>query len=149
MKIIDGRQYKMENNEIKENLKYLESITKLDDYVDGEKNTKKGIIAYYIVNKIAYRIFHSKEGFMHFRISKDEVCKDEDILYQLYEIEKFFKPNFNVLELGFGQASNLYFLANRNSNVNFTGVDLCPGNKKKIFKNFNLIKLYYNYLYIF
>lgn len=96
----------------------------LDRYIDGEKNSLKEIWSYYKVNKWAYTHFHSQDGFMHFRISRNGAFSDEDVYYQPDTVASFIKDGDNVLELGFGNGSNLLYLAHCFPGAHFTGKDL-------------------------
>lgn len=88
---------------------------------------------------LLFRIFGSKDGFMHIGLSKNDFY-EKNRGYELFQpalINKFIhakKPKY-VLELGCGQGTNLIYLANKNSTVTFWGIDLNPSintyNRKK------------------
>lgn len=96
----------------------------LDKYIDGEKNSLQKIKSYYEVNKWAYNHFHSHDGFMHFRISRNGAFSDEDVYYQPDTVASFIHDGDQVLELGFGNGSNLLYLARCFPAAHFTGKDL-------------------------
>lgn len=96
----------------------------LDKYIEGEKNSLQEIQSYFKVNKWAYRHFHSQDGFMHFRISRNGAFSDEDVYYQPDTVAGYIKDGDNVLELGFGNGSNLLYLAHCFPGAHFTGKDL-------------------------
>ena len=96
----------------------------LDKYIDGEKNSLQEIQSYFKVNKWAYRHFHSQDGFMHFRISRNGAFSDEDVYYQPDTVASYINDGDNVLELGFGNGSNLLYLAHCFPGAHFTGKDL-------------------------
>ena len=54
----------------------------LEKLIKGEKNSLAQIRNYFRVSHWAYKLFHSQDGFMHFRISKSGVFTDEDIYHQ-------------------------------------------------------------------
>lgn len=96
----------------------------LDKYINGEKNSLQEILSYYTVNKWAYRHYHSQGGFMHFRISRNGTYSDEDVYYQPDTVATYIKDGDHVLELGFGNGSNLLYLAHSFPTASFTGKDL-------------------------
>jgi len=99
-------------------------LINLDKYINGEKNSLQEIKSYYKINKWAYTHFHSQDGFMHFRISRNGTYSDEDVYYQPDTVAKYIKDDDNVLELGFGNGSNLLYLAHSFPTARFTGKDL-------------------------
>ncbi|MCL2371309.1 methyltransferase domain-containing protein [Candidatus Saccharibacteria bacterium] len=127
----------------KENLAYLEEIIDLDWYLEYDQNLGKGVKLYYALNKLAYRVFHSKDGFMHFRVSKNGEYNESDVMYQVDKIASLIKPGDSILELGFGQGANLFALAEDYKDVDFTGVDLFPTYKKNSHENVKLLKQNY------
>ena len=104
----------------------------LDKYIQGEKNSLEQILSYYSINDWAYRRFHSQDGFMHFRISKNGCFTDEDIYYQPDSVSEYIKADDVVMELGFGRGSNLLYLAHCHPDTHFIGVDLAPLKGKDI-----------------
>ena len=72
---------------------------------------------------------------MHFRVTKGDIVKDEDILYQPNVISKYIKKNDKVLELGSGQGANITYLAKLHPDASFIGIDLYPKLKKNAPKN--------------
>ena len=123
----------------------LEKIKKFIDcnwFLENNVSIKK----YYKVNKKAYRFFHSKRGFMHMKISfngKMQDCGDE---YQPNTVMKYINEKTkHILELGCGQGANLYYLAIKNKDIKFTGIDLYPSIDKKL-ANVTLISADYHSL---
>lgn len=79
---------------------------------------------------LLFRLFGSREGFMHIGLSKYGDYK-KNRGYELFQpalINKFIyaKHAMHVLELGCGQGANLNYLAYKNPNVLFWGIDLYP-----------------------
>ena len=108
-----------------------------ENFFQNDNDTKK----YYKTNKIMYRIFHSKNGFMHMKVANNEGIKD--ILYQPQTVLNKINSNTErILELGCGQCSNLKFLAPKNKDISFTGIDLTPGTCKQ--KNVEVLKMDYH-----
>ena len=83
----------------------------LEKLITGEKNSLAQIRNYFRVSHWAYKLFHSQDGFMHFRISKSGAFTDEDIYHQPDAIADYIKAGDTVLELGCGQGANLLYLA--------------------------------------
>ena len=130
METLDGKYsnlrekiYKMEN-ELKINL---------DKLMEGETNSVENIQAYYKLTDFAFKKFHSKYGFMHFHVSKNGEFSPEDGFYQPNTVARFIKPGDKVLELGFGKGPNIFYLAEKFPDVEFTGLDLSTVHKENPF----------------
>lgn len=113
------------------NKKYYDYNIKIKEYY---KNTKW----------LLFRIFGSKDGFMHIGLNKYGNYK-KNHGYELFQpslINKFIhKNNFkNILELGCGQGSNLAYLSYKNPDIKLKGIDLFPStNMIKKQKNVQVI----------
>jgi len=114
---------------------YMGQFIDLERFIRGDKNSLEEIVSYYRVNAWAYRRFHSQDGFMHFRISPSGKLVDEDVYRQPNTISQFIKDGDLVMELGFGQGANLFYLARRHPNARFYGVDLSPLTAKDVPEN--------------
>jgi len=110
-------------------------VINLDKFIQGEKNSQKQIRSYYNINRWAYRHFLSKAGFMHFRVSPKGFYTDEDIYHQPDAVSEYIKPGSVVMELGFGQGSNLLYLAHCHPDSQFIGIDLSPLKEKDVPSN--------------
>ncbi|GEM_PF-1296778 len=116
----------------------------LDKYIKGDKNSLKQIRSYYRINMWAYRRYHSHDGFMHFRISDDgQSFTDKDTYRQPDSISEHIRDGHRVLEFGFGQGSNIFYLARRHPKATFYGIDLSPMRKKDIPANVHLYRADY------
>jgi sterol 24-C-methyltransferase len=104
----------------------------LEKLINGEKNSLAQIRNYFKVSHWAYKVFHSQDGFMHFRISKSGTFTDEDIYHQPDAIADHIKDGDLVLELGCGQGANLLYLAHGFPKSRFVGVDLIPLKKDQM-----------------
>lgn len=104
----------------------IEELINISNIINNETNSIENIKKYYRVNHFAYKLFHSKMGFMHFRISKNDELKDDDILYQPNTISNYIKKNSTVVELGPGQGANIVYLAKKYPYSSFIGIDLTP-----------------------
>lgn len=113
----------------------MDKFLDLDKYIAGEKNSLDQIRSYYRFNNWAFRRFHSHDGFMHFRISHNGCFTDEDAYNQPDAVSSFIKPGHVVMELGYGQGTNLLYLSRCHPDVTFIGVDLQPLKKKDVPKN--------------
>lgn len=138
---MDGQKKKLIKDFI-----WLRSKIDFDFIFDKDEFSHEDIKRYYKKTKyLLYRLPMSGEGYMHIGISDDGIHK-KGINYQLYQIDKvneiIKKNNFkNVLELGCGQGVNMAYLAKRNLETNFTGIDLYPSLDKKNRKyNISLIE---------
>ena len=109
---------------VHEKIAAMEKFLNLDKFIQGKKNSPAQILSYFRINRWAYRHFHSQDGFMHFRISKNGCFTDEDIYFQPDSVSRFIQPGSVVLELGYGQGANLLYLAHCHPEASFIGVDL-------------------------
>ncbi len=107
----------------------------LEKLVEGEKNSLDQIRSNFLLNNWAYRFFHSHDGFMHFRISANGCFTDEDVYLQPDAVSPFIKPGHVVMELGFGQGSNLHYLSRSHPDATFIGVDLQTLKRKDMPEN--------------
>ena len=113
-------------------VKYLSSFLDLDKITEGEKNSAEQIMAYFRINDWAYRHYHSQDGFMHFRISKNGAFADDDVYYQPDTVAKYIHDGDRVVELGFGQGANIMYLAKSFPKTRFYGFDLSQMKKKPL-----------------
>ena len=116
----------------------------LEKLINGEKNSLAQIRHYFKVSHWAYKVFHSQDGFMHFRISKSGVFTDEDIYHQPDAIADYIKAGDTVLELGCGQGANLLYLAHGFPESRFVGVDLIPLKKDEMPQNVTIYEQDYS-----
>lgn len=84
------------------------------------------ISKYYLINKLPYSLFHTKEHFVHMGISKGEKYRKDDLFGHVREIDGLIKKYFvnDVLELATGRGGNSSWLAKNNPEVSFTGIDI-------------------------
>ncbi len=116
----------------------------LEKLITGEKNSLAQIRNYFRVSHWAYKLFHSQDGFMHFRISKSGAFTDEDIYHQPDAIADYIKAGDTVLELGCGQGANLLYLAHGFPESHFVGVDLIPLKKDEMPQNVTIYEQDYS-----
>ena len=116
----------------------------LEEVINGEKNSLTQIRNYFRVSHWAYKLFHSQDGFMHFRISKSGVFNDEDIYHQPDTVADYIKKGDTVLELGCGQGANIMYLAYGFPESRFVGVDLIPLKKDKMPQNVTIYEQDYS-----
>ena len=116
----------------------------LEKLIKGEKNSLAQIRNYFRVSHWAYKLFHSQDGFMHFRISKNGVFTNEDIYHLPDVIADYIKDGDTVLELGCGQGANIMYLAYGFPKSHFVGVDLIPLKKNKMPQNVTIYEQDYS-----
>ena len=124
----------------------LDSFLNLDRITSGDKNSSSQIRLYYLLNRLTYRRFHSEQGFMHFRISKNGTFAEDDIYYQPDTISRYIRSGDRVMELGPGQGANLLYLAQRHPNAMLLGLDLLPAKLKNAPSNVCILKQDYSNL---
>jgi len=108
-----------------------EKINKIKEVFDAEyylnfTTTKEKIKRYYCSSQKLYRIFHSSGGQMHFPLYSKEKGR-LDINEQCNIINKYLTEKGDikrVLELGSGQGSNIDYLAKKNKQIRFDGIEL-------------------------
>ena len=135
-----------DNSNLRKKILRMESFLDLDKYSKEDKASAKDVEEYYNVTDFAFRKYHSEYGFMHFHISKSGTFSPEDAFYQPNTVSGFIKPGNKVLELGFGKGANLFYLAEKFPDVEFTGIDLAPTNKDNPFSNVRLLRQDYSNL---
>lgn len=83
------------------------------------------VIQYYFKNRLTL-LFYNSDGFFHYGISCDGKYKKDDHKEQARIVEGYIRQRSakKVMELGSGLGPNIAFLARRNPQVAFDGVDL-------------------------
>jgi sterol 24-C-methyltransferase len=113
------------DDDLELHLKQIGRLIDIPSIINGSQE-KPHIINYFEDTKFLYRFWHSWEGYLHFGISYDGKHKRENFKEQARIVERYIRDSDakNVLELGCGMGTNTAFLARRNPNVTFDGVDL-------------------------
>ena len=131
-------------SELCEKMNYLETMLDTERIISGGRNSARELQSYFRINRFAYRRFHSREGFMHFRVSKNGAFSDDDIYYQPETVSGYIPPHARVLELGSGQGANLLWLAARHPDSFFCGVDLLPSKLRRPPRNLRVLQQDFN-----
>lgn len=124
---------------------WLRGKINFDFLFDQNKFSHNDIKRYYKKTKyLLYRLAGSKLGYMHIGISDDGIYKKRKNYqdYQVKKIDEIIKENNckSIVELGCGQGANMAYLAKKNPDSKFTGMDLYPSLDKRHRKlNINLI----------
>ena len=130
---------------LKEKLSKLSKVFDLDEILNAPTDTKS-VAKYYKVNKLAYTLLHSREGFVHLGISYDGKFKKSDLWEQAKIVEKYINDlnASKVLELATGRGANSEYLSRKYPQTEFYGLDLPDGqidlamNRSKNLKNFHV-----------
>lgn len=119
----------MRNDLMNHRLKEINAVIPFSKILDRESNDTNNIARYYRLNKLAYKLINSKQGFVHMGISRDGIFKDDDFLEHANLISKYLDliHGHNVIELAAGKAATTKHLAKKYPSVNFTGLDLPNG----------------------
>ena len=120
----------MEKSELNKYILKFHSLVK-SELLSENLITSEIVIDYYPKSAFYYKKFHSSGGAMHLPISFSNVVSHEEKLhYQAKSIEKVIleKGYVNILELGCGMGFNTNYLAKRNSEIYFHGIDLTQSN---------------------
>lgn len=121
----------MTSNTLKSKLDKISKIFNIEQLL-RLNITKEYIQKYYKVNALPYSILHTYDDFMYMGISKDGIYKKEDLKEHAKFIDQYIK-NYqakNVLEIASGRSANTKFLATKNPNVMFYGIELSEGQCK-------------------
>ncbi len=91
----------------------------------NESQATSQISHFYLINRLALH-FYNPGGFFHYGISYDGKYKEVDLNEPARIIEGYIREREaeKVMELASGLGPNIAFLARRNPDVAFTGVDL-------------------------
>ncbi len=128
------------NSNVIKKVRWMKTFLDLDKFWVGDKVSVENIATYYKLTDIPYQKYYSQDGFMHFHVSTDGEYHPEDAYYQPKTVSRFIKPGDKVLELGFGKGPNIFFLAEKHPDAEFTGIDLNRLHRENTFSN---VKLYY------
>ena len=136
MKTLDGKY-----SNLREKIDRMENVLKLDlnKIMAGETNSVENMQSYYKLTDKAYKKYFSKYGFMHFHVSRNGKFSAEDAFYQPDTVARFIKPGDKVLELGFGKGANIFYLAEKFPDTEFTGLDISTVHKENTLPNVTLI----------
>lgn len=124
-------------NALQKDLDVLNSVYDFS-FLHSVSMSNKNIVSYYRKNKyLFYRVMaKSKSGMMHMGLSDDGKCLKNQFYgdYQVKFIDNYIKENSckKVLEIGSGQGANLFYLAKRNKDCTFYGMDLYPSIDKRL-----------------
>lgn len=93
----------------------------LDQSIDNEY-----VVDYYRKSDIGYRIVHSDKGAVHMALNYDGQFDEDGYYEQARIVEKHIRGSgiTKVLELACGKGFNSIYLAGRNQDIMFTGIDL-------------------------
>jgi len=121
---------------------YLSPIEKIFDitHIINEPHRQQQINDYYFKGKFGFMLLVSIEGFYHYGVSYDGKHRKEDFKEQARIAERYIRDSDakNVLELACGMGANMAFLARRNPDVVFDGVDLALKPLKRFTKISNV-----------
>jgi SAM-dependent methyltransferase len=141
---------------LEEKLKRVDKVFGIDK-IATKSVEMEDVKRYYRTNKLPYKLFHSKKGFVHVGITRDGKFNEKDLYEQLKYIEKYIsKLNAKkVLELAAGKCANLFYLAEKFPSMSFSGLDLPDGQfnvndkRAKSLENISLFEGDYHDLRIF
>lgn len=111
--------------------KKLKKIRKV--FIDSEilsiNPDLESVKKYYKVNQLAYSLLHTLSDRIYMGVSRDGKYRAEDLLEAAKTVQKYIEQSnaVKVLELATGRGANSYWLAKRNPNVSFQGVDISDG----------------------
>jgi arsenite methyltransferase len=120
---------------LKQKLDDIKSIMEIEHLLE-EKNSKEIVKRYYLVNRIAYTLFHSMKGYVHMALSEDGRYHAKDLEKMPQEVENHIQEidAKKVLELASGHGANTLFLAKRNPKIKFFASDLSTKPKRGFYK---------------
>ncbi|MDL2363527.1 MAG: methyltransferase domain-containing protein [Patescibacteria group bacterium] len=119
----------MPAQELAKKLDIINSVLPIDQILNRQSAEPKEVSRYYNKNRLAYRIFNSKNGFVHMGISQNDVFSEQDFYAQgdlVSESVVALKAK-NILELAPGKAATTTYLANKFPACTFYCIDLPHG----------------------
>lgn len=133
----------MDKDLISQRLEQINNVISFDTLLDRQSEDKVTIAKYYRLNRLAYRLVNSKQGFVHMGISEDGTFREDDFLEHARIISKNieFSKGSDVLELAAGKAATTKYLADQYEHINFTGFDLPNGQLNVRSSNLSNLKL--------
>jgi ubiquinone/menaquinone biosynthesis C-methylase UbiE len=116
-------------HELRQRLKAIESVFDTSKLIARKADDKGMVARYYHRNRLAYRLVHSKDGFVHMGISRNHTFRIDDFYEQGRIVQSYIGETHptEVLELAAGKGATTCYLARRNPNVHFHGMDLPNG----------------------
>ena len=129
-------------NNLEEKIGRIKQVLDVKGLIN-QKQDKHQIIDYYRTNRIAYLLFHNRQGYLHMGLSKNGIYSKEDLIQPVLQIEEIIHRDSikTVMELGCGRGANSYFLAKRNPSLIFKAIDLSTGPLRK-YKNLKNLEFY-------
>lgn len=110
--------------------RYLDKIQRVYNIKDftSQDIDRDTIIKYYTQSSPGYAFFHSTDGSVHMAVSSNGEFSKDDYYAQARHFDEQIKRfgSTDVLELASGKGFNTVYLAQRNPNVRFTGIDITP-----------------------
>ena len=133
----------MDKDVIDQRLEQINDVISFDTLLNRQSEDKVTIAKYYRLNRLAYRLVNSKQGFVHMGITRDGVFKEDDFLEHARIISKAIEASQGtaVLELAAGKAATTKHLADTYSHFEFTGLDLPHGQLNIRSSHFSNLKL--------
>ncbi len=113
-------------------LTLTEALEKIDQTFGTDKILsdidRNFTVRYYTQSEVGYRTYHSKQDCVHMALNEDGVFNTQGYYAQPKTVETHLQSlnAKQVLELGCGKGFNSIFLADRNPETMFTGIDLTP-----------------------
>ncbi len=120
----------MNQNYFRSEEKLQEHLDVIDQIFDTEKIleeniNKSKIQKYYKDSNFGYNLVHSKEGSVHMAINYDGKFHEDGYYQQVKEINEIIQAReLEILELGCGKGFNSKYLASRNPQAKFNGIDI-------------------------
>ena len=123
-------QFDLKNLEA--DLKKIDKIFNISKVLNKNAISSTFITEYYAKSYWGYKLFHSLDDSIHMALNKDGNYSKSGFNVQAEEINEQIQRGAikDALELGCGRGFNLRYLATRNPNIQFTGVDLTPVHAK-------------------
>lgn len=119
----------MKNDLLNQRLKEINAVIPFSKILERKANDTNNIARYYRLNRLAYKLFNSKQGFVHMGISRDGVFKGDDFLEHANLISDYINRSHahDVLELAAGKGATTKYLAKKYPAIDFIGLDLPDG----------------------
>lgn len=117
------------NNDLQKRIDTIKEVFDVESFLNRDASNSQQIAKYYRLNRLAYKLVNSKQGFVHMGITRSNMFQEDDFLEHARIISSYITQfsATNVLELAAGKAATTKYLANQFTDVSFTGLDLPNG----------------------
>ena len=117
------------NNDLQARIDTIKKVFNTENFLNRDASNSQQIAKYYRLNRLAYKLVNSKQGFVHMGITRSDDFQEDDFLEHARIITGYIQSQqaTNVLELAAGKAATTKYLATQFPDIQFNGLDLPNG----------------------